>query len=148
MAGCTHYSLEKSMEIAQNICAQKGVRFTEPRQHILEIILQSKKALTASEIMLALGNNQPPITYRALDFLKKMGLIHQITSLNAYIACLHPTETNHIAQMLVCTDCRKVIEIISPFNVEQLIEKAKENAFFPKQTSIEMLGICQDCAKL
>jgi Fur family zinc uptake transcriptional regulator len=34
--------------------------------------------------------SQPPVAYRALDFLVANGFAHKIERLNAFIACAHP----------------------------------------------------------
>ncbi len=53
----------------------------------------------------------PPTVYRTLDFLLEKGLIHRLTSINAYIPCCHPRE-GHQAAFLICTDCKSVTEVL------------------------------------
>ncbi len=53
--------------------------------------------------------NQPPVAYRALDFLVEQGLAHRITRLNAFAACMHPGE-DHAPVFLICRQCNHVAE--------------------------------------
>lgn len=141
-----HHKCQKSaLQSAEQICAEMGARFTNHRRNVFEIIWQNHKALTAADIMEELGNKQPPITYRALEFLKEAGLIHYIASLNAYVGCMHPESHGHIGQMLICTKCRYVKELTPENAFEELIGEAEAAGFHPSQTSIEMLGVCKSC---
>ena len=83
-----HQKCQKTaLQEAQAYCTKKGLRFTEGRQEVFKLIWQGHKALSAAEIMEKLGNDQPPVTYRALEFLTKNGLVHHVVSLNAYVGC-------------------------------------------------------------
>jgi Fur family transcriptional regulator, zinc uptake regulator len=131
-----------AMKKAEAYCTAHNLRLTDTRREVLGIIWQSHKALTANDIMEALGNNQPPITYRALQFLQENGLIHHIASINAYIGCPHIGET-HTGQMVICKHCRTVTEINTP--LPQLMADASRNGFAVEETHIEILGTCQHC---
>jgi len=147
MSACQHNQCQhEALQAAEQLCAKLGARFTEHRRRVFEIIWQDHKALTAADIMAALDNRQPPITYRALEFLKDAGLIHHITSLNAYIGCLHPEESNHVGQMLICEQCKDVTELVSEKTLQQLSQATKEVGFSAVQTHIEVLGTCKQCA--
>lgn len=137
--------IDKALELAEQICAQSGARFTDQRRRVFEIIWQSPIALTAAEIMEKMDNKQPPITYRALEFLKTQKLVHHITSLNAYVGCSHSEAEDHLAQMLVCTECKKVTEVPASKAMKALHEEAQKQNFRTEQTHIETLGICDEC---
>lgn len=146
MEMCQHHKCQKSaMQSAEKVCTQMGARFTEHRRKVFEIVWQNHKALTAADIMETLGNNQPPITYRALDFLKEAGLVHHIASLNAYIGCAHTHTGEHIGQMLICTKCRNVTELTPDQALQELANEAEAVGFHHIQTNIEMLGTCKNC---
>ena len=53
--------------------------------------------------------SQPPVAYRALDFLVANGLAHKIERLNAFVACGHPSGECAPA-FLICRGCEKVAE--------------------------------------
>lgn len=139
------HCIETAKQTAVDVCAKMGARFTPQRENVFDIIWQSHKALTAAEIMAQMDNKKPPITYRALDFLKNAGLIHHITSLNAYVGCMHAHAGDHIGQMLICTNCQKVTELEPEKPIEGLLKQANQTGFKATQTHIEMLGLCADC---
>lgn len=140
-AHCRHQALIE----AEQLCQQHGLRFTPARKEIFSIIWGSHKALTAAEIMEKLGNNHPPVTYRALDFLVKNNLIHHVTSLNSYVGCSHISTDEHIGQLLICSHCRHVLEVDSRPLLGHLHQTAKNNGFAIEQTHIEVLGLCKSC---
>ena len=49
-------------------------------------------------------NSQPPVAYRALDFLVENGFVHKIERLNAFVACALPGTVHSPAFMI----CRRV----------------------------------------
>lgn len=146
MGTCKHHLCKQNaLAAAEQVCADLGARFTEHRRRVFDIIWQSHKALTAADIMQEMENRQPPITYRALEFLKDVGLIHHITSLNAYVGCLHPEDDDHVGQMLICTRCHTVTELTPNKALQDLTDEAQKTGFHPKQMHVEVLGICKAC---
>ena len=91
-AHCAHDALER----AEAVTAANGARMTPVRRRVLEILLENHKALGAYDVLARLGaegfGNQPPVAYRALEFLVEQGLAHRIQRLNAFTACTHPGE--------------------------------------------------------
>jgi len=131
-----------AMAQAESFCAANNLRLTDTRRAVLSIIWQSHQALTAHQIMDALGNTQPPITYRALQFLQGAGLIHHIASMGAYIGCPHVGE-DHTGQLVICKHCRTVTELHTP--LEKLHTAASAHGFRVESSHIELLGTCQTC---
>ncbi|PZP39307.1 MAG: Fur family transcriptional regulator [Pseudomonas fluorescens] len=127
---------------AEAFCAERNLRFTESRRKVFDVLWQSHHAMTAHDIMQALGNNQPPVTYRALEFLQENGLIHSIPSLNAYVGC-HFVGEHHTGQMMVCRDCKHVTEI--DLALPKLDSIAAANGFKIDHMHIEVLGQCREC---
>ena len=129
-------------------CKEQGVRFTDPRKFVLEIVAASDKPMGAYDILEALGgyidNPKPPTAYRAIEFLSEQGLIHRIESLNAYIACA--TDHRHRgSQFLICDSCGKVVEAHLCEVPEGLAEQAKKKGFTLSGWSAELHGHCADC---
>ena len=113
------------------------------RRRVFELIWQSHKAVTAAEIMGKLGNKQPPITYRALEFLVEHGFIRKVSTLNAYVGCLEPAK--NMGQLLICSDCHNVIELKLPHSTSQMIHAADESGFRVNEMYVEILGQCNQC---
>ncbi len=86
-AYCTNHALAQ----AEAHCAAEGLRFTPVRRAALELLLREHRAVGAYELLDWLNaagyGSQPPVAYRALDFLVAHGFVHKIERLNAFIAC-------------------------------------------------------------
>ncbi|MBT8156100.1 transcriptional repressor [Epibacterium ulvae] len=129
-------------------CAEKKLQLTPIRRRVLEIMLEEHRAWGAYEILERLGaegqKSQPPVAYRALDFLVKNRFAHKIERLNAFIACSHPGE-NHAPIFMICRNCELVAEAHSePYN-GQLGQAARSAGFQIERTIVEAEGLCPKC---
>ena len=138
-----------AMARAEAALALQGVRLTPVRRRTLQILLESHRALGAYDVLERLASdgygNQPPVAYRALDFLEEQGLVHRIRRLNAFTACMHPGEV-HAPAFLICRDCHAVAEAPAA-GVGQALEAAAAALHFTiERSNIEALGLCPACA--
>lgn len=138
---CQHEALIR----AKKVCEEMGARFTEQREHVYKILWQSHKALTAAEVMDKMNNDQPPITYRALDFLKSVGLIHHIHSLNAYVGCSHTHLESDHGILFICKNCHDVAETHDEESLKVILNKTKQKNFRADDVYVEVLGLCASC---
>lgn len=132
---------------AERICTDKGIKLTEIRRRVLEILLAQHKALGAYDILEVLRaegrSAQPPVAYRALDFLVSHGFVHRVERLNAFVACARPGK-DHSAAFLICRSCKKVAEIEG---AEQALDPVAEAAGFDLEAAVvEAEGICPNCS--
>ena len=138
-----------AMARAEAALALQGVRLTPVRRRTLQILLESHRALGAYDVLERLASdgygNQPPVAYRALDFLEEQGLVHRIRRLNAFTACMHPGET-HAPAFLICRDCHAVAEAPAGAVGQALEAAAKALHFTIERSTIEALGLCPGCA--
>jgi len=129
-------------------CRVAGLQLTPVRRRVLEILLEEHRALGAYEILDRLRaeghGSQPPVAYRALDFLVKHGFAHKIEHLNAFIACTHPG-TEHSAAFLICRVCASVAEALAEPARGNLGRAAQEAGFVIERTVTEAQGICPNC---
>lgn len=129
-------------------CKEKGIRFTEPRQHVLEIIAASKKPMGAYDILESLGQYmdapKPPTAYRAIEFLMEQGIVHRIESLNAYVLCGSDHRHNG-SQFMVCDSCGTVVEAHICHVPDDLAARAREEGFVLSRWDAELHGTCKDC---
>ncbi|MFN6951493.1 MAG: Fur family transcriptional regulator, partial [Albidovulum sp.] len=111
---------------------------------------QSHRALGAYEVLERLAEdgfgNQPPVAYRALDFLVGQGLAHRIRRLNAFAACMHPGEA-HSPLFLICRVCDAIAEAPAETLRGALAEVAVGIGFTVERTNFEALGLCPACAE-
>ena len=102
----------------------------------------SSKALSSKKQMPK--NVAPPTVYRSLEFLLSEGLIHQLTSINAYVPCCHP-RAQHTAAFLICGQCQRVQEC-SSVPVQEMMSFAEQDVgFIVERSVIELSGRCQAC---
>jgi Fur family transcriptional regulator, zinc uptake regulator len=151
---CTNAAIEH----AEAHCAERAQRLTPIRRQVLETLLASHKPLGAYDIIERLsgktsdnktsGNKTrtAPITvYRALDFLRDNGLVHRITSRNAFVACVHNHLSDDLVVFLICERCGAVGEAPGGSVADALKASSRAAGFSPKSPMIEIAGICSHC---
>lgn len=136
------------MARAEELSAARGVRLTPVRRRVLEILLETHRAMGAYEVLERLAaegfGKQPPVAYRALDFLVENGLAHRVQRLNAFTACTAPGEA-HSPVFLICRQCGAVAEAPGA-PVRQAVEAAAQGSGFSvERCSVEALGLCPAC---
>ena len=133
---------------AEGLASQSGARLTPVRKRVLEILLESHKALGAYDVLQRLSaegfGNQPPVAYRALEFLVDQGFAHRIRRLNAFAACMHPGEA-HAPAFLICKSCDLVAEAPAAPVRAALEAAAGAIGFSIERSNIEALGLCPSC---
>jgi Fur family zinc uptake transcriptional regulator len=147
-----HTSCAKSaMAVAEASCAERGLRLTPVRRRSLEILLESHRALGAYELLERLSEeglgSQPPVAYRALDFLVSNGFVHKIERLNAFVACVDPEAHDGLAPtaFLICTDCGAVGEAVDSEVTAGVGATAERAGFTVADAKVEVEGICPSC---
>lgn len=133
---------------AEVLAAERGLRLTPVRRRVLEILLEAHKAMGAYDVLTRLAaegfGNQPPVAYRALEFLEAQGLAHRIRRLNAYTACMHPGEA-HAPAFLICRVCETVAEAPAAPVMAALTKAAAQTGFAVERANVEALGLCPAC---
>jgi Fur family transcriptional regulator, zinc uptake regulator len=146
------HCIDNALQTAKDVCAEHGVKLTQLREQVLQLVWQSHKPLGAYAILELLSENPtrhakrqaPPTVYRALEFLQEHGLVHRINSLNAFIGCTQP-HAYHNSHFLICRECTIAIEM-SDGNIGAAIDQAATAARFSDHSaSVEILGLCPNC---
>ncbi len=131
-------------------CAKNGLQLTPVRKRVLEILLEEHRALGAYDILDKLRSeglgSQPPIAYRALEFLVNNGFAHKIERMNAFVACAHPGQ-KHMPAFLICRKCQLVAEAETEPAGGALGSSAKQAGFQIERAVVEVEGVCSKCAK-
>ena len=86
-----------------------------------------------------------PTIYRAIEFLQQLGLIHRISSLNAYIGCPFPG-SEHSDLFMICNQCGSTAELALNGINNQLAEASRKAGFVLESQSLELFGLCPQCA--
>ena len=87
----------------------------------------------------------PQTVYRSLDRLIADGQAHRLESLNAFVACRHPSHRG-AAIFAICDECRSVTEFNEADAVSSLAAWAKKAKFDVRQITLELRGRCKSCA--
>ena len=111
-------------------------------------MLESHRALGAYDVLERLSEggfgNQPPVAYRALEFLEEQGLAHRIRRLNAFAACMHPGEA-HSPAFFICRQCKLVAEVPGEPVRAAMEGAACDLGFVIERSTAEALGLCPTC---
>ncbi|NLA67219.1 MAG: transcriptional repressor, partial [Gammaproteobacteria bacterium] len=88
------------------------------------------------------GAAGPPTVYRALDCLQANGVIHKLQSVNAFVACHHPSTAQHSVPFLICDSCHAAIELEDLAIVAALDQRPRALGFEPRAQTLEVNGTC------
>jgi Fur family zinc uptake transcriptional regulator len=136
------------MAVAEQRCSDDGARFTDLRRKVFEILLEAERPMGAYAILDQLRDagfsSQPPVAYRALEFLIAHDLAHKVERLNAFIACVNPGQT-HAPAFMICRLCDDVAEAQAEPARGVLGVTARAAGFQIEQTMVEALGVCPSC---
>ena len=140
--------IDDAVEAAARVCEERGVRLTDLRRRVLELVWDSHKPVGAYAVLEQLQGEragaQPPTVYRALDFLTDQGLVHRIQSLNAYVGCAHP-EHPHRGMFLICGECGDAMEV-EDTGIDRAIYRTAQRVEFDVQgCTLEATGLCHRC---
>lgn len=139
--------VETGLAQAEKRCHENGLRLTPVRRAALEILLTTHRAMGAYEVLEALSarghGTQPPVAYRALDFLVLHGFVHKIQRLNAFVACTGG-DPNHAPAFMICRMCDRVSEA-HVGKTSALTKAAETTGFAIEHIVIEAEGVCPRC---
>lgn len=140
--------VQQALREAERVCHRRGVRLTEIRRQVLELIWRTHGPVGAYTLLEELGQGGrppgPPTVYRALDFLLEQGLVHRIEKLNAFVSCSYPLQP-HVSQFFICSRCRSVIELCDAAIETAITGKARREGFIICRQVIEIEGFCRNC---
>jgi len=142
-------SVEDVIERAERLCQARALQFTRLRRDVLAAVAAEHKPLGAYDIaerMSAPGRRVAAVSvYRALDFLTEQGLVHRISSRNAFVSCGHEHGAGAGLVFLICRTCGGIDEMTAPA-VESALDQTLAGAgFTPTSRILEVEGECGAC---
>ena len=144
------HCVSEALKAAEARCANEGLRLTPVRRKVLELLLNEHRALGAYAILDLLREagfgSQPPVAYRALDFLTEHDFVHKIERMNAFVACALPGVI-HSPAFMICRLCDAVAEAQSASAKGTLGEAARAAGFQIERTVEEAEGLCPACSE-
>lgn len=131
---------------AEKVCLAAGLHWTEPRRRTFELLATAAQPVKAYDLIARFSETaptNPPTVYRALDFLMSLGLVHQVKTLNAFVACAGPVQP-HRAQFLVCDCCSEAVELPLT-DIVDIDAAAAKRGYTVTSAMVEMRGLCSAC---
>ena len=133
----------------KKIVKQKGLKYTEQREIVLNILLHAEDHLTAEEVYNLVKDHYPEsnigiaTVYRALSFLEEVDLISSI----AFGTDGKKYESNDKSHHdhLICTKCGKIIEFFDKEIEDRQDKIANDNGFEITGHSMQLYGLCSTC---
>ncbi len=130
------------------ILSQKGHRLSEPRKQVIELLQQSKVALTPQQIHQALQQKNCKLglvsVYRTLELLTELGLVTVVYDPQLNPGYMLSTLGHH--HHIVCQGCHKAFEFAGSNDIDQLIKRVeKETSFQVSDHLLQLFGLCPDC---
>lgn len=132
-----------------NALNQAGVRLTEPRRQLTELIERREGHFTAAELLndaerRRLGIGRATV-FRLLELLAEQGLVERLDlpdGRHSYIPC-EPTHHHH----LVCLECGTSVDVGDCGIDAVTAEAARRSGFEIQQHRLELFGKCPACHK-
>ena len=133
----------------KDIIKSKGMKYTEQRAIILQILINLDDHLNAEEIHSIIQKDYPEqnigiaTIYRTLNFLEEVNLISSISFGKDGKKYEGNTDEHH--DHLICTSCGKIVEFLDDDIEKRQNDIAKTNGFQITDHSMQIYGLCQKC---
>ena len=141
--------MSEQVEIVVARCRGVGLRKTHVLEQVLEQLLQSKRPLTASEIVESeplSGKCDPATIYRLLTRLEEKAILRRL-GLHDRAAHYTVRQPNCHDDYLICTDCGSIEQLEMACPVEALqAEIAERSGYQNLDHELEFFGTCPTCA--
>ena len=137
----------KLLKNSRRVLNVPGLRVTNQRALVLEIIRRGGGRLDADEVYRQARGKQPHLSmstvYRTLQMFKKLGLVEEVHFDEAH----HHYEIKPLAEHhhLVCLGCGRIVEFQYPLArlIKRNITEAKD--FDITGSEVRMTGYCSTC---
>ena len=136
-------------EELKRVLKEKGMKYTEQRAVILEILFNLDEHLSAEEIHNIIKKEHPEYNigiatvYRTLNFLEEAELISSISFGSEGKKYEGNKDMHH--DHLICTKCGKIVEFFDEQIEKRQEEIARENGFKITDHSMQIYGLCSKC---
>lgn len=135
------------MELKE-ILKTKGIKITNGRIEILNILKNSENSLSAEKVYQIFRDNKIDINlstiYRTLELFEEKCIIERLTLGDGVFSYKLKKKTHR--HYLECDVCHKEVEIPCPMSqIEEIVQN--ETGFTLTEHDLVMRGICKDCKK-
>lgn len=141
----------EALEDLKSVLKSKGMKYTEQRAIILQILTSLDEHLTAEEVHDIVKQKYPEqnigiaTVYRTLNFLEEVNLISSISF--GTDGKKYEGNANQHHDHIICVSCGKIVEFY-----DEEIEKRQEyiaskNGFTITDHTMQLYGTCNECQK-
>ena len=139
-----------ALEDLKVVLKNKGMKYTEQRAIILQILLNLDEHLNAEELHEIVKKEYPEqnigiaTIYRTLNFLEEVNLISSISfgkEGKKYESNANDQHHDHI----ICTSCGKIVEFFDESIEKRQEDIAQQNGFIITDHSMQLFGLCNQC---
>jgi len=136
-------------EIFEKYAAQKGLRHTAQRSHILDVFIGSEKHLAVQELYDMVRKKHKSIGYatvaRTVKLMLEAGVCREVDFGDGVTRFEHKFGHQH-HDHLICTVCGRFEEIFSGKLEKIQDELVKQHGFIQQFHKMDIFGLCSNCA--
>lgn len=148
-AAAEPYTLEGLVALLRG----KGLRMTDHRRSILQVLLKAREPLSLEQMQKAAagyakGGDAPDFAtvFRMMNLMEELKLARKV-HLGRATSHFELTDSPHHRDHLVCTDCGQVTPLEGSCPVERLERQiARKHGYTELTHSLEFFGRCGDCS--
>jgi Fur family ferric uptake transcriptional regulator len=139
-----------SLDDLKQVLKDKGMKYTEQRAIILQLLLSLDDHLNAEDLHDVIKKTYPEqnigiaTIYRTLNFLEEVNLISSISfgkDGKKYESIHQDEHHDHI----ICTECGKIVEFFDDSIEKRQEEIAIKNGFTITDHTMQLYGVCNIC---
>ena len=130
-----------------DVLSDAGIRSTEPRRAVAELIATRNGHFTARELVDDAASRRSGIgratIFRTLELFADLGLVERLdlpSGEHAYVAC-EPAHHHHV----VCSRCGRSSEVEDCGMADVTREVARRTGYRIERHRLELFGVCPDC---
>ena len=126
-------------------------KLTRNQREILACLRSANEPLGAYAILdrvKAAGIMYAPSVYRALNDLMRLGMVHRIELLSAFVACQH-APCDYRTAFVICSGCQKVVEVPIRSDQQAVLQSlSSQEMGIERLITLEFSGLCRSCRSI
>jgi len=142
--------MKSAKTVLRQYLKNKGMLHSKQREQILDVFLKTERHLTIDDLYDLIRKKNPKIglatVYRAMSVICDAGLAREVDFGDGTRRFEHKYQHQH-HHHLVCLECGRAIEVVSP-EIEKVQQRlAKKHGFTPVKDTMKIFGICRQCQR-